>query len=87
MEITSHRWYQENPSDLRYAERLHHVELIKAGARTLMVMCKAKDIAAQPRDIKSFNDREVLAGGALVEADGDQWLELQHRIPIQSARV
>lgn len=87
MELTSHRRYLKNPSDSGYAERLRHVELIKAGARTLMVMCEAKDIAAQPRDIKSFNDREVFVGGEIVESDGDWWLGMVERKTVQTARL
>ena len=87
MELTNHKAYAGNDGDLGYAERLEHVRLVRSGAPVLMVMCEAVDIHAQPRDIKDFNRREVFYGGALVEDDGDWWLEMASRGPIEGARA
>ena len=86
MELTNHKAYLGNESDPGFSERLSHVEKIRAGAKTYMVMCEAEDPAAQPRDIKCFNEREVFVGGLIVAADGDWWLEQVGRMPIREAR-
>jgi hypothetical protein len=43
-------------------------------------MCEAKVVNASPRAIKSFNDRDVFVGGALVDMDGDWWIERTGRV-------
>jgi hypothetical protein len=87
MELTDHRAYRGNESDAGFQERLKHVELIRSGTKTLMVMCLATDPAAQPRDIKSFDQRDVFVGGRLIQADDDWWLERVDRVAIQNARA
>jgi hypothetical protein len=74
-ELTHHKKYQDKPDNLGFQERLRHVEAIPAGARSYLVMCEAKDPKASPRAIKGFNGREVFVGGALIEIDGDFYVE------------
>lgn len=66
---------------LGYSERLKHVQLLRSGAKGYLVMCLAKDPDASPREIKSFNRKEVFVGGQLAEIDGDAWIELAGRVP------
>jgi len=40
-----------------YNERVRHVTAIKAGAVAYAVMCNAVDPEAEPREIRSFDDR------------------------------
>ena len=76
----------ENASNLGYAERLKHVELIRNGAPSYMVMCQALDVHAAPRVVASFDRNDVFVGGRLVVLDGDAWLERTARRPISSIR-
>ncbi len=70
--------------NLGYSERLQHIELIRRGAKAYLVMCLAEDPTASPREIKSFNSKEVFVGGELRVIDGDSWLELANRVPAES---
>jgi hypothetical protein len=64
-------------------ERLEHLARIKNGAKSYMVICTAKDVAAIPRAIKTFNSNELFVGGRLREFEGDFWLEILGRIPVK----
>lgn len=79
MQVTHQTKFEEDPDNLGYSERLEHVSLIEAGAKSYMVMCQARDTKAIPRAIKGFNRKEVFVGGCLVEHDGDRWLEIVSR--------
>jgi hypothetical protein len=83
------RWYTmvlsnvaepTDPGNLGRLERIRQLELICNGARCYFVMCEAKDPKAAPRSIRSFNERDVFVGGAVVEMDGDWWIERAARI-------
>lgn len=68
--------------NLGYAERMKHVELIRKGARAYLVMCLAKDPSVHhaPREIKSFNSKELFVGGSLHAMDGETWIEIIDRV-------
>ena len=68
-----------------YQERLEHVERVKNGAKTYMVMYRAAGGAAHPRQGGVFNDRELFVGGDVKEVDGEVWVELSERIPVREA--
>jgi len=85
--VTAIADYQSVASDLGFAERMRHVELIKGGARSFMIMCEAKDVHAEPRTIAKFNEREVFVGGNIEAADGEWWLEMASRQPVRSVRM
>ena len=72
--------------NLGYAERLAHVDLIRKGAKTYLVMCLAKDPSVHdaPREIKSFNSKDVFVGGPIHEIDGDSWVEIVDRVPVST---
>lgn len=78
--LTHHAVFVDDPANLGWQERLAHVAKIREGAPCYLVMCEAKDVNASPRAIKSFNDRELFVGGAVVEMDGDWWIERTARI-------
>ena len=82
MMITHHEKFADDSENLGYQERLKHVELIRLGAKCYMVMCVAENPSASPRNIKSFNDKEVFIGGDLCEMDGDTWVKVKERVPI-----
>jgi hypothetical protein len=77
---------EASASNLGYAERLKHVELIRNGAPSYMVMCQALDVKAAPRVVASFDRNDVFVGGRLIDFDGDAWLERIARRPVSSVR-
>ena len=66
-----------------WTERLCHIEMIKNGAKTYCIKCRARDNNADTREIASFDKRECLVGGKLVEREGDYWLEIVGKKPTQ----
>jgi hypothetical protein len=84
VQITNHPFFRGNGPNLGYDERNRHVELIRAGARCLMVMCEQVQPPRTPREIYQFNGNELFVGGALVEHDGETLIEWVDRIPVQS---
>ena len=75
---------ERGTDNLGYAERLHHVDLIRKGAKSYLVMCLAKDETASPREVKSFNSKDVFVGGDLVTLDGEAWVEIIDRVRIST---
>lgn len=69
-----------------YPERQRHVELIRAGHRALMVLAHKGEATSDGPSVAEWDDRELRAGGALVERGGDIWLESRGRIPVSEAR-
>ena len=86
-QVTFTEFSKENPSSRGYAERLGHVELIRRGTPSYMVMCQARDVHANPREVASFDRNDVFVGGGLVDIDGDYWLERSARQPASSIRL
>ena len=86
-QVTFRDFFQGNPSNLGYLERLKHVELVRDGAPSYMVMCLAKDVHANPREVASFDRNDVFVGGRLIEVDGNYWLERSARQPVSSVRL
>lgn len=80
VQLTHLEKYGGDSSNFGYTERRRHVDLIREGAPCYLVMCLAKDPAASPRDIKSFNGETVFVGGALNQFDGDWWIELAGKV-------
>lgn len=82
--ITATEHFQNNdPTNLGWQERLRHVDLVRNGAVSYMIMCVARDINAIPREVQNFNREEVFQGGQLIDLDGDTWLELRGRVPVR----
>jgi len=84
--ITANSYFADKPNNLGNIERLKHVELIRSGRTTFLIMCAAVDPKAEPRVISQFNEREVFIGGAIIEHDGDTWIELSSRKPVSEVR-
>ena len=68
-------------------ERREHIKLIEAGAPTYLIMCRAKDVTARPREIQTFDANDVFIGGALKRVEGAYWVELSDRRPAHEVAV
>jgi hypothetical protein len=68
-------------------ERQEHITQIREGATSYMIMCRARDPNASPREIAGFNKNDIFIGGAIIEKSGHTWLELADRKPVTAARV
>jgi hypothetical protein len=68
------------------AERLEHIELIRAGCPSFMVMGLALDPSASPRVIASIDQNDVFVDGELKVVGGDTYLERLARRPIATVR-
>jgi hypothetical protein len=80
--ISSNAFYLANePTNLGYMERSRHIELIRRGAKSYMIMCRGRDIEGSPTEIVGFDDSELFVGGDLIEIDGESWLQRVGRKP------
>ena len=87
MRLTAHEHFRKQAgSILGFTERLKHVELVRTGAHAFMIMCSAVDVNATPRKIKSVEKKRVFVGGALIEHQGDSWLERAGAVSLAAAR-
>ena len=80
--VTHHDKHANDERNHGYDERNRHVKMIRDGATCYMVMCLAKDTDAIPRDIKSFNQKDLFLGGEMIEIEGDCWLGYTVRVPV-----
>jgi hypothetical protein len=87
MQVTHRDRYKGDTTNPGNNEREGHIQRVTSGAKVIMVMCEVENPMSHPRDIKTFDKRDVFPGGQLIEADGDWWLELKPRITIQQARL
>ena len=71
---------------LGYQERQRHIESIKNGAPCFLVMCTVVDPKASPRKIQDFNDKEVFAGGEIVERNGKTYIKRGARVPVDAVK-
>lgn len=81
MMLTHHSKYQHALDNLGYRERNEHVARVRSGSACYMVMCRAVDVTATPRKVLSFDQKDVFVGGALIDLEGDVWIEMTSRIP------
>lgn len=84
MRLTHHAAFATNRSSQGYRERVRHVELVRSGAPCYLIVCVAADVMASPRSIRSFDEKSLLVGGAVMEFDGDSWIERVRRVPSAS---
>lgn len=84
--LTANAFFADKPDNLGNAERLRHVALVRSGRPVYLVMCVAVDPKLEPRTIARFNRDEVFVGGALVDHEGDAWIELAARKPVREVR-
>ena len=73
--------------DLGASERLQHTKLVESGRPCYLVMCQAVDSEAEPRQVQSFNAKEVFVCGEVVLNDDCYWIELKGRIPVREITV
>ena len=64
---------------LGYFERCKHVELIRNGAPSYMIMCRAVDSGASPRTVASVNKDDIFIGRKVALFDDDEWLQIVRR--------
>ena len=81
MRLTAFEHYASRNRDLGWQERLRHIELIRQGTPTYMMICKVIDPQAAPRTIKNFDQDDLYLGGHLQEHNGDLWLERKDPVP------
>jgi hypothetical protein len=86
-QVTFTKSFAENTPSLGYAERSAHVESIRDGKPSFMVMCVARDTEASPRQVANFNRDDIFVGGRLIEVDNDCWLERVNRLPVSAIRA
>ena len=67
-----------------YNERLGHLDRLAKGAPGYVVMCTAVDPSSEPREIKSFDERQVFKLGAIELIDGDEWAQVIERVDVKS---
>jgi hypothetical protein len=80
--ISANAFFLANdPTNLGYMERSRHIELIRGGARSYMIMCWGRDTEGGLSEILGFDDRELFVGGELIEIDGEFWLQRVGRKP------
>ncbi|WP_158666110.1 hypothetical protein [Pseudomonas sp. SWI36] len=79
--LTHHSKYAHNQRNPGYKERNRHVDEIRGGTCCYMVMCHVEDVAANPRQIRTFEQDNVYLGGTLLECEGDWWIEIVKPIP------
>lgn len=65
-------------------ERQQHIDMIRAGAQAYIVMIRAENTQAIPREIAGFNENDIFVGGQLLEQDDKIWLSYTKRIPARS---
>ncbi|MBK7731169.1 MAG: hypothetical protein IPJ33_22400 [Gammaproteobacteria bacterium] len=82
--MVSHTAKHADTDSPGYAERLTHLDLVRAGATCYLVMCRAKDPARQPREIAGFNRERVFVGGKVVEFEGNEYIEIADSIPAKN---
>ena len=79
-------WRPRRPemNPFSWNERENQIDMIRAGANCIMVMCRKKDNRTDSNDgrIASFNREDVFIGGDVLEHDGDLYLEIVDRIPV-----
>ena len=74
--VTHHGAFENDPENLGYKERLKHIELIREGAKSYCVLCRAKDVNSRPREIRDFDAKLIRIGGELIQDGEDYWLEI-----------
>ena len=67
-----------------YNERLEHLDKLSKGAPGYVVMCAAVDRFQEPREIKSFDERQLFKLGAIALIDGDEWAEVIDRVDVKA---
>ena len=86
VQVTFHKLFESDPTNLGYAERVRHVDQISRGAKCYLVLCKAKDVNASPRVMASYNDRDLFEVGEIVQRTGDAWATYTARVGVMAVK-
>lgn len=81
--LTRHAAYIGRTNHPGYRERLKHVDLIRNGVPCYLILCEAVDPKESPRKIRQFDTDQVFRGGQVKEIEGDSWVEVLDRVPIE----
>lgn len=81
--LAHHSAYEGDADNLGYRERLRQLEAVRVTHDAYVVMCRARDVNARPREIASYNDRDVFRVGRVIDLDGDEWGEIVDRLPVK----
>lgn len=82
--ITYFEKFINKTNNLGYIERLYHLELLKNGSKSFMIVCTATDDKAIPRSIKKFDEDYIYIGGELILLENNWWIEIVEKISISS---
>lgn len=80
-------YFEKFPADSQnfsFQERMEHIEKVRNGCGSYMLICVAEDTRAVPRKIRTYHKDELRRGGEIVQIDGDWWLELGPRVSVAS---
>ena len=70
-----------------YKEREKHIAEIEQGKSVYVVMCRAVDPKVQPRDIFSFEKKDLFVGGSVIRIEDESVeLELVDRVSVREFR-
>lgn len=76
--------YKPGAKNLGYAERLRHVQMIRGGANSYLIICVPTIPHGTPRKIRGFSEDFLHEGGNLINHDGDYWIEIGKRVSVAS---
>lgn len=82
--LVNRRAYEGVSQNHGYNERLVHLDKLSDGAPGYVVMCTAVDPSQEPREIKSFDERQVFKLGPIELIGGDEWAEVVARVDVKS---
>ena len=82
VQITDNAKYANDRYAHGWRERLRHIECVRDDKKCYLVMCRAKDSNASPREIAEWDKKNVFIGGELREMNGDTWIEVVRAVPI-----
>lgn len=87
MRATKHEVFIDDQANLGYQERLRHIDLVRGGAETYLIMCEANPALLPEREIKDFDSDDLFLAGEVLDLDGNAWLELRSRVPARTVRL
>jgi hypothetical protein len=86
-QVTYCDFSNDNASNLLgYVERLKHIELVRNGAPSYMMMCQVQDVRASTREVAGFDHNDICVGGRLIEVEGIYWLRRLSSRPVPVVR-
>ncbi len=79
--VAAHEKFRGDPNNVGWKERLEHIDLVRAGRKCYLVMCTARDVNKNPRNVEDWNEDSLFVGGPVIELDGDSYVRLGERVP------